>query len=114
LAARDWAARWCRWAADAEHRSTRIRPCVNEERRRRWPRCAAWAFKIRRQFGVNHLEPGLTLEQLLVHQEAAQAREVLVIAAEQLVDLGLRVATGRAKELGEPSQHDHPLLAAGR
>ena len=56
LTARDWAARWCRWVSDAEHRSARIRPCVNEERRRRWPRCAAWAFKIRRQFGSSHLE----------------------------------------------------------
>src|SRR5215510_10332370 len=55
LAARDSVARCPRLWACAEDRSEPICRWVSEDRRSRAARWGAWAPKIRRQFGINHL-----------------------------------------------------------
>src|SRR5262249_61745192 len=56
----------------------------------------------------------VALHQLLVDKEPAQQGEVLVIAAQDVIDLRLLVALCRPKVLGQPAQDDPALLPAGR
>ena len=55
----------------------------------------------------------LPLHQLLVDQQPAQEREVLVVAPQDVVDLRLRVALSRPEVLRKPLQDDPSLLPPG-
>src|SRR5262249_17733832 len=60
------------------------------------------------------VQTSLALHQLLVDQQTAQQGEVLVVAAQDVVDLRLRVALSRPEVLRKPAQDDSALLPAGR
>ena len=53
------------------------------------------------------------LHQLLIDEQAPQRGEVRMTAADDSVHLRLGIAPARLKVLGEPAQHDEPLLPLG-
>jgi len=57
------------------------------------------------------VDPAAPLHQLLVDQQAAQRREVGMPAADDPIDLRLRIPPARLKFLHEPPQNREPLLA---
>src|SRR4030088_2360985 len=127
MAARDWASRWCRFGCADEHRKERGRPLVSErkikqkeasrtqghgcrllfdfaceERRRQARRCAAWALKTRRKFGINHLD-ARAAQRLVLGRRAAgslrsrgpslmEARAMLMPMPAYPLRLGLKLA----------------------
>ncbi len=59
------------------------------------------------------VDPAAPLHQLLVHEQAAQRREVEMTAADDPIDLRLRIPAAGLKFLRQPSQDRKPLLALG-
>ncbi len=59
------------------------------------------------------VDPTASLHQLLVDEQAAQGREVGMPAADDPIDLGLRIPAAGLKFLGQPSQDRKPLFALG-
>ena len=57
------------------------------------------------------VDPAASLHQLLVDEQTAQRREVGMPAADDPIDLRLRVPAAGLKLLDQPSQHGEPFLA---
>lgn len=59
------------------------------------------------------VDPTAPLHQLLVDEQAAQRREVGMTAADDPIDLRLRIPLAGLKFLRQPSQDRKPFLALG-
>ena len=93
-------ARWPRSWACAEDQSEPIRQWVSEDRRSRPARWGAWATKVRRQFGITHLDVASTLLELA----AALANDVD----------GIHIPKQPAANLSQPCQRTFQACKAFR